>query len=298
MRASIFLLMLVTTAACSQKADKVDSNIFLKAQELAEVTNKKLEEVSGLAASINNPGMLWAHNDSGNSSEVFLIDQQLNIKLTCRLKGAVNRDWEDIAVGPGPVDGKNYIYVGEIGDNLGIFQFKNIYRFEEPEYKAGTSAITITKFDTITFQLPDAIKDTEALLINPADKNLYVISKREEPVYLYEIKYPYSTKDSLTATRVMPLPYSQIVAADFSPDGKEVIIKNYKNVYFWKVGKQAIAEALKERPYIVEYKKEPQGEAIAFARDGSGFFTISEKIKGEKCFLYFYPRKRKQVEAK
>lgn len=291
MRASVLFFMLVTTAACSQKAEKVDSNIFLKGQELAVVTNKKLEEVSDLAASINNPGMLWAHNDSGNPPEIFLIDQQLNLKLTCRLQGAANRDWEDIAVGPGPVDGKNYIYIGEIGDNLGIFQYKNIYRFEEPVYKTGTGAITITKFDTITFQLPDAIKDTEALLINPIDKNLYVISKREKPVYLYELKYPYSTKDSLTAKRVMPLPYSQIVAADFSADGKAVIIKNYQNVYYWKVNEQSVAEALKQRPYIVEYKKEPQGEAIAFARDGSGFFTLSEKIKGEKSYLYFYPRK-------
>lgn len=288
---SLLFFMLLTTAACSQKADKVDSNIFLKGKELAEVTNKKLEEVSGLAASINNTGMFWTHNDSGNPAEVFLVDQQLNIKLTCKLKGVANRDWEDITIGPGPVAGKNYIYVGEIGDNLGIFQFKNIYRFEEPIYKSGTDAITISKFDTITFQLPDAIKDTEALMINPRDKNLYVISKREDPVYLYELKYPYSTKDTLTAKRVMPLPYSQIVAACFSSDGNAVLVKNYKNVYFWKVGELPLAQALRERPYIVEYKKEPQGEAIAFARDGSGFFTISEKLKGEKSFLYFYPRK-------
>jgi hypothetical protein len=51
-------------------------------------------------------------------------------------------------------------------------------------------------------------------------------------------------------------------------------------------------EALKPPPYIVEYKEEPQGEAITFARDGSGFYTLSEKVKGEKTYLYFYPRKK------
>src|SRR5688500_13099374 len=38
---------------------------------LAELTDKRLEEVSGIAASANNPGLLWAHNDSGNSAEIL-----------------------------------------------------------------------------------------------------------------------------------------------------------------------------------------------------------------------------------
>ena len=284
--------MLIASAACSQKAEKPDSNIFLPGKELAEITNKKLEEVSGLAASINNPKLLWTQNDSGNDAEVFLVDQKMEIKLTCKLKGIANRDWEDIAVGPGPEPGKSYVYVAEIGDNIGIFQYKNIYRFEEPALKAGQKEVTITNFDTITFQLADQMKDTEALMINPLNKNIYIISKREAPVYLYELPYPQSTKDTLTANKVMPLPLTQIVAADFSADGKEIIMKNYKNVYYWKTKGRSVEETLKERPYIVEYKKEPQGEAITFARDGSGYYTVSEKVKSEKSYLFFYPRKK------
>jgi hypothetical protein len=292
MRKLFLFFMLVASAACSQKSEKVNATIFLTGQELAEVTNKKLEEVSGLAASINNPKLLWTQNDSGNGAEVFLVDEKMEIRLTCKLKGVVNRDWEDIAVGPGPEPGKSYVYVAEIGDNLGIFQYKNIYRFEEPVLKAGQTEVTITNFDTITFQLADQTKDTEALMINPLTKNIYIISKREEPVYLYELPYPQSTKDTLTATKVMPLPVTQIVAADFSKDGKEIIMKNYRNVYYWKSADRPIAQVLKERPYVVEYKKEPQGEAITFARDGSGYYTVSEKVKGEKSYLYFYPRKK------
>ena len=65
-----------------------------------------------------------------------------------------NRDWEDIAVGPGPVDGKNYVYVGEIGDNDAKYRFKRVYRFEEPVLNKTTKSIDIVAFDTIIFRLP------------------------------------------------------------------------------------------------------------------------------------------------
>lgn len=294
MRCIFLMLMLGATLACSQKkAEKADSDIFLNGQSLAEVTSKKLHEASGLAASVNNPGMLWTHNDSGNGADVFLIDQKMNIKLTCTLAKVKNRDWEDIAVGPGPEPGKNYVYVADIGDNMARHQYKMVYRFEEPVLDPAQQKVTITQFDTITFQLEGEVKDTEALMVNPRNKNIYIISKREKPVYLYELKYPYSTKDTLTATQITALPYSYIVAADFSADGKEVIMKNYKNVYYWKVDDRPIADVLKGKPYILIYKEEPQGEAVTFAHDGSGYYTLSEKVTGEKSYLYFYPRKSK-----
>lgn len=295
MRQLFFFLILIYSAACSQKSETITSTIFSKGEALAPVIDSKLNEVSGLAASINNVGMLWTLCDSGNDAEVFLIDQTLNIRLTCKLKDIVNRDWEDIAVGPGPDPSKNYIYVADIGDNLAIFKYKKIYRFEEPVLKEGQDQITISKFDTITFQLQGIKKDSEAIMLDPKTKNLYIISKWERPESVYELKYPYSTKDTLTATVFAKLPLYKIVAADFSDDGKEVILKNYENVYYWKVENRPLQEVLKDPPYIVEYEKEPQGEAITFARDGSGFFTISEKNKNKRSYLFFYSRKQNNL---
>lgn len=293
MRNIFFLLMVIATVACSQKKGRNgNSDFFGEGRQLAEVTDKKrLGELSGLAASAENPGMLWTHNDSGNRSEIFLIDQNLNIKLTLKFKNVVTRDWEDITVGPGPEEGKNYIYLGEIGDNMAIFQYKHIYRFPEPEFDPAKTELTITDFDTITFQLADKRKDTESLMIDPKSKNLYVISKRENPVHVYELKYPYSTTDTLTVNSIATIPYAQVVAADFSVDGKELLVKNYDNVFYWKLGDTPLRDVLREKPFILNYTGEPQGESITFARDGSGFFTVSEIVKGEKSYLYFYPRK-------
>src|SRR5687767_1127705 len=125
----IILCVLILLTACSARnSDKNETAAFLPGRELAELKNKNLNEISGIAASINNPTLLWAHNDKGNDAEVFLLDENLNIKLTCKIEGIKNRDWEDVATGPGPDPAKNYLYIGDIGDNDAQHQFKYIYR--------------------------------------------------------------------------------------------------------------------------------------------------------------------------
>lgn len=278
---------------CCSSKKKVNNNedYFLKGEPLAELKSKKIEEASGLVSSIANPGCLWTHNDSGNGPEVFLIDQKAKVKMVCTLKGIENRDWEDITIGPGPEPGKNYIYVGDIGDNFARHNFKYIYRFEEPKATSDISKIVITKFDTITFRLPDEKKDTEALLLDPKTRDLYVISKREQPVYVYQLQFPYSTHDTITAKKLFPLPLTQIVAADFSFDGEELLMKNYEEIYYWKTPKsKTLQEALQEQPIKVAYTQEPQGEAIAWSLDNSGFYTLTEKLKDEDCILFYHKR--------
>ena len=291
MKRLVFALLLITGVACSQKKEST-SKLFLSGEKLAQLTNNKLEEVSGLAASATNPGYLWTHNDSEREPSIYLIDEKLQIQLTCTLQGVGNRDWEDIAVGPCPDPNKNYVYVAEIGDNLAKYQYKFIYRFEEPVLRDDSSEISITQFDRIVFQLPDKRKDTEALMIDPKTKDLYIISKREQPVYLYSLPYPHSLSDTITAREVMSLPFTQIVAADISANGKEILMKSYKEVYYWSnsSGKK-VPEVLSEKPVNVPYEEEPQGESIAWKLDGSGFYTISEKNPGKDSFLFFYKRK-------
>src|SRR5687767_10710977 len=135
LKISIVLLLTFAIAACGQETKTTDG--FETRKVLAELKNTKLKEVSGVASSVNNKGMLWAQNDSGNSPEIYLIDENLEVVLTCHLMGIENRDWEDIAVGPGPDPAKNYVYIADIGDNKAAYPYKYIYRFEEPVISAG-----------------------------------------------------------------------------------------------------------------------------------------------------------------
>src|SRR5690606_12457922 len=286
----ILILVVLFTCGCRHQNGQQGSS-FSERRSLAEASDKRLKEASGLAASAANPGMFWTHNDAGNDAEIYLIDKNSEIKLTVTLTGIENRDWEDITVGPGPDSTKSYVYVGDIGDNDAVYLYKYIYRFPEPVL--GTADhINISVLDTIIFKLEDTMKDTESLFIDAASSNLYVISKREEPVFLYELKNHQVSNDTFTAYKKLSLPFGEIVAADRFAESGDILIKNYKSIYYWenKNGSDVVT-LLRNQPEEVPYEEEPQGEAITWATDGSGFYTLSEKKKKEPSYLYFYPRK-------
>jgi hypothetical protein len=288
----VSLSFVLLTSCSAQERQQPTSEAFMTGEKLAELKNKDLKEISGIAASVANPKHLWAHNDAGNKAEIYLLDEGLNVKMTCKLSGIENRDWEDIAVGPGPDPNKSYVYVGDIGDNDAEHRDKYVYRIVEPELNKNGADAIISNFDKIVFRLDGAIKDTETLLLDPKTKNLYVVTKRENPVYLYELRYPYD-KELNTAQKMFALSMTRIVGGDFSSDGKEILLKNDGSVFYWTGSSaESVIEKMKTAPALtVPYEKEPQGEAIAWASDGSGFYTLSEMPKNKNVFLYFYKRK-------
>jgi hypothetical protein len=305
---------------CQKKAPLVVSNdLFEPGVSQGVLDNSELLEVSGLVESINNPGYLWVHNDSGDKARIFLIDKQGKHKATVWFANTTNRDWEDISIGPGPEEGKSYIYVGDIGDNEGEFKSKYIYRVEEPVLDVNKpSDTTITQVDRIEFQLPDGPQDAELLMGDPITGDLYILSKRKKKVNLYRLPYPQSTTSTVTAEIALAdrdflktegksvskqsdetlingynsQYYFQIVAGDISPDGREVLIKSYSSIYYWKKeGEESIIDLLKRDPIYLPYKAEPQGEAIGFDHEGKGYFTLSEKRGKVSPQIIFYKRK-------
>lgn len=281
-------LILLLSIDCTSSTDT--SDLFIKGEGQGSV-GKKLAEASGLVASVANPGYYWSHNDGENPAEVFLINDKAKIVMTCKLLNVVNRDWEDITIGPGPQEGKSYLYVGEIGDNLSQYPYKMIYRFEEPLVSEGDQVID--KFDTLVFQLSDGVRDTEAMTIDPETNDLFIISKREDSVRLYQISPPLVSGDTLQAEFKTKLSFNKIVAASISPDGTEVLMKNYDHLYYWKRSdNEPIPELLQSKPIELNYLQEAQGEAIAWKLDGTGFYTLSETVKNYKGNLIYYKRKK------
>jgi len=282
-----FLLTILCLIECQQRT--IPSGPFSWGIPQGSV-DRKIEEASGLISSTVNPGMLWTHNDSGNPAEIFLIDSAAKIKMTCTLKGIKNRDWEDITIGPGPKKGKTYIYVGDIGDNLSQYATKLIYRFEEPLFDSETKEIK--EVETLMIQLSDGVRDTEAMMIDPVSNNLFLVSKREDSVRLYQVDYPFAKGMLLTAKKVAVLDLTQIVAANISRNGEEVLMKNYNLVYYWKrKPEQSLIELLQQKPVKLPYDSEAQGESICFAYDEKGYYTLSESSGNRSADLMYYKRK-------
>ncbi|HEV8513695.1 MAG TPA: hypothetical protein VGQ59_10480 [Cyclobacteriaceae bacterium] len=284
MRVTFFILLLLL--GCSEKQSAQDGKPFTKGVNKG-IIDVRLEEASGLVESIANPGYLWSLNDGGNPAEVFLIDTLAKIKLVCKLN-VKNRDWEDIALGAGPIKGKKYIYVADIGDNLGVHDYKYIYRFEEPPL-TNVAEQTISVFDTLVIKLPGKNRDTETIMIDPTNNDFYIVSKREKHVHVYLQHFPYP--DTLRPEEVLKIPFTRIVAGSISHDSQEVLLKDYENIYYWKrSGEKTLIELLAKDPIELPYKPEEQGESICWNNNASGYYTLSESHEGKIAQLKFYKR--------
>ena len=119
-RATVFSLCLSLAIALLLShplSAMADCPTFMDEAQLGTVESSLLTEISGVAASRKNADVLWVHNDSGDSARIYAMSIQGKHLGVYNLVGASATDWEDIAVGPGPVEGQDYVYAGDVGDN-------------------------------------------------------------------------------------------------------------------------------------------------------------------------------------
>ena len=278
-----------------QFSDQEVSNAFGRAQEQAQIQIPQLDEASGLVNSRSNPIYFWSHNDSGGDPQFFLFTQTGADSSRLILNGAQNVDWEDMAIGPGPVDQVNYLYAADIGDNRAVRANCVIYRVPEPDLTVAdipaTYTVNATDYETITYRYADGARDAEALFVDPATRDIYIVTKREPSVIVYRLPYPQSLSSENVAERVAVIPFTFVTAADLSADGTELLLKNYENVYYWKrSATESIQEMLSKTPLRLNYTREPQGEAIAWDSSHNAYYTISEANGSSPVVLFRYNR--------
>jgi len=281
-----------TNAEYAEKNLSNTDTLYSAPQNAGELANDDINEASGLVASRTMPGTFWTHNDSGGEAAIFLVGSNGEDLGKVNLQNVVNRDWEDIAVGPGPASGSSYVYVGEIGDNEAQYGTKIIYRFLEPDMDLQNPPFLATvQVDTIAFQYPDGPRDAETLMVHPNTGDIFIVSKREEAVHLYTLPFPQATGEILEPEMIGTLPFNNVVAGDISPDGQEILLKDYWRVFHWVVENDDIAATmLNNEPVLLPYQPEPQGESVAFATDVKSYFTVSEERDNIPAVLYKYPR--------
>ncbi|MCK5838632.1 MAG: lamin tail domain-containing protein [Bacteroidales bacterium] len=268
--------------------------VFAERIDMGEVECFELIEASGIVESRHNPHVLWSHNDRNHHNRLFAMNKRGKHLGIFWIDGIQNRDWEDIAIGPGPEEGRNYIYIGDVGDNNSEYDLKYIYRIIEPyvNYFQEPVEDTITEVEVITFQYPDGKRDAETILLDPLTKDLYVVSKREfEDIRVYRAPFPQSTTEVITLDHVTTLNLWQVVSGDISSSGLEILLKTYTDVYYWsRQPEQDLWEAFNNDPVYLPYVQEMQGEAIGWAFEDQGYYTLSEEHIGIPVHLYFYPR--------
>lgn len=252
-----------------------------------------IDEASGLAPSRNMDGFLWTVQDSGNPPSLYLISSDGKTIKEYPVPGVANWDWEDVAIGPGPNNGVNYLYIGETGNNNQPVTATNIvYRI--PEIADQNSAFNAGSLEKITYRYPDGPRDAEALMVDPGTKDIFIISKESAETGIYRLPFPQSTGEVMTAEKLGAIPGVSIVTSgDISSDGSEILIRTYLAAYYWKkkdgetIG-QTLSRTSDKQLFVA---LEPQGEAICFDRQANGFYTISEKSNASSVSLNYYKKK-------
>jgi hypothetical protein len=282
-----------TVALAAYTAPYASDTNFSAGVSIGKLDSVTLVEASGIAASRRYPGYFWTHNDSGNPSDVYLIDSTGAIKAIIGTINYGNRDWEDIAVAPGPDPTQSYIYIGEIGDNNDAHPSSAVYRLPEPDVTFGASVFhATTTVSRIFFSYPDGPHNAETLMVDPLTKDIYIASKGPA-AYIYYAKYPQPVDSFFTIKEIARLPFGTLTAGDISSDGMEITMKNYQQIYYWKRrAGETILQTLLRAPTLLPYAGEPQGEALCWSVSGDAYYTTSEYTgSGQACSLIKYKRK-------
>ncbi len=286
--AIISYIIILLNCSCKKANKSIDeSRSFISIPEKFMLTPDIINEASGIADSKNNPGFLWVEEDGDNPPELTLVSHQGVVQKKIAIRGATNRDWEDITLSSGPEPGKNYIYLADIGDNGLTYGLYTIYRFEEPM----SVMDTVELFDKIQFSYPDGSHDAEALIVDHQTKDIYIITKRDVQSQIFKLTYPQSTSLENKAVLAGKLNYNGVVSAAIAPDGKGIVLKTYQEIHFFpRNTNESIEKSLQRTFTNLPYLQEPKGEAICFGNANGGYFTLSER-GFTSVSLHFYKKK-------
>jgi hypothetical protein len=242
-------------------------------------------ETSGLAASRVHPGILYAHNDSGDTARIFRVNPKAELQsiLSVSLGGPDPRDWEDIAVGPcasATVGAKqSCIFIGDIGDNAQSRSTVTVYRVPEPDL--ATSAVTA---DSIPLLYPDGPHNAETLMVDD-DGVLYIVTKElNGTAQMFAFGVPGASGVMLTGKRVGTVTPPAGAGPDlitggdyFGGECPRMALRSYRGVLLFEGAKGEGPKTLVRRPFrLLAAPIEKQGEALAFSADGLSIFSTSE----------------------
>ena len=282
-------LVALGTTGCSAPTLQATCAKKLVATTSAAITSPALVEISGIAASRATPGLWWVHNDSGDAARVFAIDGDGVVHATLALTGATAVDYEDIAVGEGPVAGTNYLYVADIGDNAAARSEVVVYRMVEPTVSAsGSTSGSIAAVDVLHLRYPDGAHDAEAFAVDPLSHSLVIITKSLAggAQAAFRVSSALAAGSTTTMSSIATITTDAglggaITGADLSRDGLQLAIRTYGGVRI--VGRNAdlpldrfLAGGVGSVSCPAPGPAEVQGEAIGFRVDGRGFVTVSE----------------------
>ncbi len=250
--------------------------------EAGRFTSPEITECSGLVVSRKNPGILWVHNDSGDTARLFAVKEDGSLRGIYHLARADAVDWEDLALGPCPRRGRECLYVGDIGDNERHRTQIQVYRVVEPSVPPAGPPVRTELKGTERFdcRYPDGPHDAEALFVDPDDGIPYLVTKEPGGSSAAVYRFP-NMRDrgkTVTLVKVATLPSRSLVTGgDVARDGSVVVLRDYFFAYaYFRPLRGGISDAFGLPSVWVPLRMEEQGESLGISPAGTEIYTASE----------------------
>jgi hypothetical protein len=224
---------------------------------------RALREASGAALSAS--GRLWVIADSGEPV-LFAVGHDNAIVARVRVADTIMGDWEDLARGPCP-DGSECLFIGDIGDNLHMYDARAVLRVREP---LPTDSVVVA--ERFPFRFPDGPSDAEALAALPDGSLLVVTKGRNRAITAYRYPAPLHPDSLVTLERmgelspgIVQVPL-QATGADATADGEFLLLRGYAWLQFYRIDADLLEPV--GRPIDLTPLGEAQGEGIALGAGG------------------------------
>ncbi len=259
----------------------------------------EVREASGLAPSLRRDDVLWVINDNGAEPRLYPLRLDGHDLGSFKLPEGTdwNEDWEDLD--SFEHEGKPYLVIGDIGDNLSWIETRRVLFVPEPEI-AGASKDWKGQAEvawSYRFRYPDGPRDSESLAVDATGGRILVLSKRAFPATLYslplrpedldEVQVAQKIADLATLPRptkyerdihgLLGLALGQPTAMDISADGLEAVILTYNRIYVFRRGPgESWASAFARPPKSFEVPLMSQAEALSFNGDETALYFTTE----------------------
>lgn len=268
----LFLYFNLCAMAVAAEAPRLPDTAALKLNVAAQLGSGPAKENSGIVRSRTRPNLFWMQNDSGDEPRVYPIRRDGTVYQSNRapdvpgvlIAGAVNSDWEDIAV-----DSDNHLIVADFGNNPNDRRDLVLYYIDEPSPTAESTTVKKKVFfrypaqDQFPASQDNFNFDSEALFT--VGTRVYLLTKNRSDtmtqLYRFDRMEPHRTND-LTLLDSFDIG-GKVTAADASPDGSRLVVTTYDAIWLFdaEAGSDNFFDgSISWLPYDAE-----QVEAVCFA---------------------------------
>ncbi len=275
----------------SSRAAASDACAAEPPRQLGVIESDALLELSGMCASRAHPGVLYAHNDSGDAARFFALDQSGHVLGEYTLTGASALDWEDIALGSSGA-GADTLFIADSGNNgardgsAPPRTTLQIYRVREPDVDlAQAPQQNGLSWDRLLLRYPDQPHDAETLLFDARRDELLLVTKETDGRSLiYRAPASAPAETLLTLERETALPVGCGLAenplftgGDISRDGAHIALLSYTSLFTWRRQQgESVSQALTRPPDASSATSVTVAEAVTFSADGGALLVSGE----------------------